>query len=176
MIGGKAYMTSKKASRATKIPTRAKMNLSAVLIKIFLIAFTFCFIIIIGGVIFANDAYDCTPVIILLLVGVNILLMCVIYRVLVRHTKFLERRYSTLIASGLLFFFVANVAVGFIMRYEPAFDLGAIFTGASQWASTGEFMNQIDKTCDPNYFYYFPNNLGGMSLLFIAFKAWRGLA
>lgn len=103
MIGGKAYMTSKKASRATKIPTRAKMNLSAVLIKIFLIAFTFCFIIIIGGVIFANDAYDCTPVIILLLVGVNILLMCVIYRVLVRHTKFLERRYSTLIASGLLF-------------------------------------------------------------------------
>lgn len=83
-------MTSKKASRATKIPTRAKMNLSAVLIKIFLIAFTFCFIIIIGGVIFANDAYDCTPVIILLLVGVNILLMCVIYRVLVRHTKFLS--------------------------------------------------------------------------------------
>lgn len=170
-------MASKKASRATKIPTRAKMNLSAVLIKIFLIAFTFCFIIIIGGVIFANDAYDCTPVIILLLVGVNILLMCVIYRVLVRHTKFLERRYSTLIASGLLFFFVANVAVGFIMRYEPAFDLGAIFTGASQWASTGEFMNQIDKTCDPNYFYYFPNNLGGMSLLFIAFKAvaWLGI-
>ncbi len=170
-------MKSKGASRALKIPTPAKMNLGAVLLKLFLIIFAFSFIIIIGGVIFANTVYDCTPVIILLLIGVNIALMCVIYRALGRHMGFIDRRYGILVASALVFFFAANVAVGFIMRYEPAFDLGAIFTGASQWASAGGFMNRIDKTCDPDYFYYFPNNLGGMSLLFIAFKAvsWLGI-
>ena len=81
-------MKLKKAGRAPEIPTPAKMNLGAVLLKIFLIIFAFSFIIIIGGVIFANTVYDCTPVIILLLVGVNIALMCVIYRPFSRHTGF----------------------------------------------------------------------------------------
>ena len=44
------------------------------------------------------------------------------------------------------------------------FDMDAIYGGAIEWVETGTFASRYD------YYYYFLNNLGGMSLLYIFFK------
>ena len=147
-----------------------KRSIGMISIKVFFALFAFVFTIVVGSVIFANNVYDCTPAVLLLLIGSSITLMLLIYRTLGRYMAFLERHYKAILVSGLILLFTANVVAGYMLRYEPAFDLGAIFTGAAKWASTGKFMGNMNLTCDPNYFYYFPNNLGGMSLLFVAFK------
>ena len=66
--------------------------------------------------------------------------------------------------------FACNVAAGLQLRYAPLFDLEAIYQGAIAWAETGSFTNAVFESASQEYFYMFPNNLGGMTLLFVFFK------
>lgn len=129
----------------------------------------FLFVIVFGGCVFGNG-YGLTPVPLIAVMSTALFLLYYAGKYANRHLQWLQRHYWLLICSGLGLLLCANVVFGYILRYEPIFDLGAIFTGAAQWSETGNFMDHINWTCDENYFYYFPNNLGGMTLLFIAFK------
>ena len=50
------------------------------------------------------------------------------------------------------------------LRFQPSFDLDAIYGGAIQWLETGSFPNYYD------YFDWFPNNLGGLMFLYVLFR------
>lgn len=145
-------------------------NIKQFLSMAFLGTFIFAFTIIIGSIVFANDTYDLTPVIVVALVCLNVGILYIANRFLHKHINFFERNWWVVITTGAIVLFIINIVFGFMLRYTPVFDLGAIFTGASEWAVTGNFMERMDPTCDSNYFYYFPNNLGGMTLLYFAFK------
>lgn len=49
------------------------------------------------------------------------------------------------------------------LRFQPSFDLDAIYGGAIQWLETGSFQSYYD------YYDWFPNNLGGLCFLYFAF-------
>ncbi len=146
-------------------------TVKAVLVMAFYLLFSYAFTIVVGGVIFANNMDDYSPAIPLLFMSAEIAIFVFAFHMFRKHTARIEKIYPFMIAAGLLLLFVVNVRLGYMLRFDPAFDLGAIFTGAKEWATTGNFMDNMHPSVDVNYFYYFPNNLGGMSLLFLAFKA-----
>lgn len=141
--------------------------------KAFRILFLCVFTLILASVILVNDL---SSTVLLLLIACDLALLLLFNYALNKHAHTVEKRYPLLLASGLILLFVGNVLSGFVLRFDPTRDLGAIFTGAKEWAATGNFMDHIDPTCDPNYFYSFPNNLGGMTLLYLANKVgfWFG--
>ena len=151
------------------ISSNKSLTISSILIKAFYILFCFAFTVIVGSVVFANDS-SLSPAILLLLIAFNITILLLVYRLIRKHVIFVETHLKSIIVFGLILLFVVNVIMGFILRFDPVFDLGAIFTGAKEWVTTGNFMDHMDPTCGTNYFYYFPHNLGGMTLLFVAFK------
>lgn len=61
-------------------------------------------------------------------------------------------------------FFLIQVAVGCALRFESSFDFAAVYKGAVSWVETGTFADYYD------YFDWFPNNLGAMTLLSIVFR------
>ncbi|MDL2234884.1 glycosyltransferase family 39 protein [Christensenellaceae bacterium OttesenSCG-928-L17] len=81
-------------------------------------------------------------------------------------------RIARFVSLGVcVFLFTCNVITGFSLRFEPLYDLEAIYQGAIAWVETGSFTNAVFPSADPNYFYMFPNNLGGLTLLAGFFKA-----
>jgi|AGTN01.3.fsa_nt_gi hypothetical protein len=132
-----------------------------ILTKAFYILFCLAFTIVIGGVVFANDA-GFSPAILLLLIAFNVVaILLSVYRILGLHSCFVARYYNIIVASGLVLLFGINVIMGYILRFAPVFDLGAIFTGAKEWAMTGSFMDHMDPTCGTNYFITSPTTLEG---------------
>lgn len=127
------------------------------------------FIVTLGGCIFSN-AYGMTPVLIIAIMGITIALLFFVYRFFKQYSFKVQRYYWAIIGLGLGVLLITNIICGYLLRYEPIFDLGAIYTGAIQWVETGNFMEHINWTCDANYFYFFPNNLGGMTFLYVFFK------
>lgn len=150
--------------------TKTCSAFSSFFIKAFLILFCVVFTIIFVSVVFFNNEYKLSPLILLLIIAFNMTVMLVIYRILYKHVSSVERYYKLIVASGLIVLFVVNLIMGRVLRFIPIFDLGAVFTGAKNWAATGNFIEHMNPTCYKNYFYYFPNNLGGMAFLFLAFK------
>lgn len=146
------------------------LKFKRLLTNIFFLIFLFAFTNIVGSIIFSNYAYDMIPAILIILIGFNITMLYCINQILNKYDEFISRYFWRIISGGLIIVLVINVIAGYMLRYEHIFDLGAIYTGASEWSATGEFMGRMNPTCDQNYFYYFPNNLGGMTLLYVAFK------
>lgn len=132
-------------------------------IRALTIAFYSVFTIIIGYIFFASlaNSLSLLTLIILLLFIPGIYL---IHRFLLKHENFLNEHYSLLLALFIAFMLCIQIIFGFLLRFTPAFDMDAIYGGAIEWVNTGSFSSYYD------YYYYFPNNLGGMSLLYIFFK------
>lgn len=150
--------------------TKTCSAVSSFFIKAFLILFCVIFIIIFVSVVFFNNEYKLSPLILVLFIAFNITGMLVIYRILYKHALSVEKHYRLIVASGLILLFVVNIVMGRVLRFSPIFDLGAVFTGAKNWSTSGTFIDSMNTTCCKNYFYYFPNNLGGMAFLYLAFK------
>lgn len=138
--------------------------------KVFFAVYSLFFTIITAGVIFGNGQYGFNPVITGAAVFCGTAVLMLSYRMVSKNTEILAKRKKQIIALFLAALLIINIASGMVLRFEPVFDLGAIFTGASEWAVNGNFMSNMNPACDPDYFYYFPNNLGGMWFLSIPFK------
>ena len=98
-----------------------------------------------------------------------LVLMALAYQFLGRHENFLNRHYPRLLAGFLVCSGIIQLASANILRFQPVFDLGAVYHGAIEWVNTGTFAHYYD------YYYYFPNNLGGMAFLAAFFSLARGL-
>lgn len=96
---------------------------------------------------------------ILLVAAVLVLVSLLIQRL----QSFLERFGGYVLVAFLVVMGTIQLVAGFRLRYTPMWDIEAIYQGAIDWVETGSFSSFYD------YFYWFPNNLGGMGFLFIFF-------
>lgn len=78
--------------------------------------------------------------------------------------RFFDTNYFFILAGFLILLGIMQVILIDQLRYVPAFDLDAIYGGAVEWTQTGAFPGYDD------YFYWFPNNLGGLCLLHGVFE------
>lgn len=74
----------------------------------------------------------------------------------------IDKYFKWILAVFLIFYGVCVFFIGLELRFEPIFDLDAIYGGARQWYLTGSFKDY------EIYFYHFKNNLGGLLLLYLA--------
>ena len=90
---------------------------------------------------------------------------------LCRHfATFVAKHFSLLVGGAALVFFAVAVVFATMLRFEPIYDLEAIYRGGEGWGIYGELMRFTSHTFDPNYFYRWHNNLGGAAFLAIYFK------
>lgn len=82
--------------------------------------------------------------------------------------NFISKWCSAFFVSLTVFFLALSIAFGLIMKFEPAFDLGAIYYGSIGMLEDGSCLAQLTRTSDINYFYYFPNNLGGLAANYLS--------
>ncbi len=68
-------------------------------------------------------------------------------------------------------FFAVAVVFATMLRFEPIYDLEAIYRGGEGWGIYGELMRFTSHTFDPNYFYRWHNNLGGAAVSRHLFQA-----
>lgn len=128
-------------------------------------AFYTLFILIIGYIFAASLISESSssiytlPIFILFIAGSSFT-----FFLISKYKDHLEKHYKSILFSFLGIMFMLQVIFGFMLRFTPAFDMDAIYGGAIEWVNTGTFESYYD------YYYYFPNNLGGMSILFIFFK------
>lgn len=133
------------------------------LISLFYVVFGVCFTFIIVNVVMQNEYYKAFWLI--LITAVCIGLLAAIYRLLGRYENFQEKHYNKILIAFAVVMFLIEMIMGLILRYSPAWDVGAIHNGAIEWVETGTFRGYYE------YFCYFPNNLGAMAFLFVFFKA-----
>jgi hypothetical protein len=85
--------------------------------------------------------------------------------------SWLSRHFTAVALAAAGVFFAVVLALANLCRYTPQCDLDAIFNGALNWLNGSLTSGQFNTTIDPvAYFYYFPNNLGGMAVLAGAFR------
>lgn len=82
----------------------------------------------------------------------------------------LTRYFTPILIGAVLFLLAVQIPVGLSLRYDPIFDLEAIYRGAIEWVERAGFIHYVSSTCHTKYFAIFPNNLGGLSLLTLIFK------
>ncbi len=81
-----------------------------------------------------------------------------------KREDFFEQNYPYIVLSFLIVIGGFQLSKAEELRFMPSFDLDAIYKGALEWLRTGTFAGYYD------YFDWFPNNLGGLSLLYIFFR------
>lgn len=132
-------------------------------IRALTVAFYSVFILLIGYITLASLVADFSPLtlitLLLFLPGIYF-----IRRAIFKHDAFMLKHYKKLLFFFAAFMLILQIIFGCILRFDPVFDMDAIYGGAIEWVETGTFASYYD------YYYYFPNNLGGMSLLYIFFK------
>lgn len=105
-----------------------------------------------------------TPTFALQTVSAVLVLMALFYQFLDEHENFLENCYPVLLAGFLICSGIVQLASANMLRFQPVFDLGAIYHGVIEWVETGSFASYSE------YYYYFHNNLGGMAFLAVFFS------
>lgn len=85
-----------------------------------------------------------------------------------KFDSFISKWCGAFFTALVVFFLTLSIAFGLIMRFNPVFDLGAIYRGSIGMLENGSCLEQLPGTCDINYFYYFPNNLGGLAANYLA--------
>lgn len=108
-----------------------------------------------------HDSYDFTMVLRTLL---TVAVSFGVYVIFTKCNGFLEKHYKKIVAVFLGAMLVLQVIFGYYLEITPQWDFENIYKGAISWVETGTFPNPSD------YFFYFPNNLGGMSLLAFFFR------
>lgn len=140
------------------------------LYKGFLLLFLFSFILIFLNVIFNKTVYSYNTIFLILcmLFFFSILgLFIVIFRL---KENFFIKYYYVIVVAAAVVLFCLQLIFGFRIRFEPIWDLEAIYKGAITWVEQGTFTGYSSDTCHTDYFYIFPNNLGSMAFLAGIFK------
>lgn len=138
-------------------------------------AFGLVFLITVLGAVFNRAVYEYTvPALILLIVAAVAVLM-LLYRALSKHHGFVERKFKTILVGMALLLMFVQLFVGVGLRFDPIYDLKAVFGGAEHWVQTGGFADYSADYCHDNYFYIFPNNTGTLFLMYLILSAARAV-
>ncbi len=82
-----------------------------------------------------------------------------------RREYFFDANYPYIVIAFLVVVGAFQLSKIQELRFIPAFDLDGIYGGAIEWLETGTFAGYYD------YYDWFPNNLGGLSLLHLFLRA-----
>lgn len=123
------------------------------------ILFLFCIAFVFFQVSFNNTYYEYNKLILLVIIVAGLFLLGLAYWLIKPRKSVLERYFPFILGGYLLIMFLLEIVFGLRLRFNPAFDMGSVYHGAVAWLETGA----IEEFRD--YFYWFPNNLGLLTVL-----------
>lgn len=136
----------------------------------FSVLFVISFALVVLNIIFNKGVYGYNTLILLGLTAVFLAIFVLAAIGLERKQQFFERHYRWIAVGCGVFLFLIQMLLMPMLRYDPTYDLEAIYKGAIEWVEQGTFTGYTSETSHADYFYIFPNNLGGMALLALFFK------
>ncbi len=142
--------------------TKIAKSIKSVLYVLIACTFVKLFIDIMRQDMVARDAVSIVTRIVSMIVCVLVLVL--VYR-MICNTRWFWEKY----AMGFLIFFsvvlfALQLYFGNMLRVNPMYDFSSIYHGALDWLVSGTFERFYD------YYYYYPNNLGAMTLLMRSFQ------
>lgn len=140
------------------------MQAKAVLSKLFYAAFFCAFAIVVGKVLLFDSIHAYNPIVLLLCLIPAVGLIVLSHNLLTKRRAAIERHYRAILIGFLSLYGLLILVNGFLLRFTPSFDMDAIYGGAVQWIEDGSFSNYYE------YYGYFPNNLGAMTVLHFVFS------
>ncbi|MDE6852646.1 MAG: glycosyltransferase family 39 protein [Lachnospiraceae bacterium] len=132
--------------------------------QIFAWIFFCAFLLVFGKVLFGDVIHYNNTITLLLYLLIGFGLVVLVYNLLNKYSKKIKQYYKIILAVFLVIYGIIILVNGFLLRFTPAFDMDAIYGGARQWVQQGSFPDYYD------YFGYFPNNLGSMTVLHFVFS------
>lgn len=93
-----------------------------------------------------------------------------IYCLILKAEHKLNKYFNIIAALSFAVLFSLQVYFANKLRFTPAWDLEAVFSGATELLNKGTFTRYSSDTCHKDYFYIFPNNGGELFLLYTLFK------
>lgn len=145
-------------------------KISSRLTAIFGCLFGFVFLMTVLGVVFNRSVYQYTELALIAMIAAAVALLVLIYRLLSKHRKAVNDKFSVILVVMALVLMFVQLFVGVSLRFDPIFDLKAVFGGAEYWVQTGGFADYSAENCHDNYFYIFPNNTGTLFIMYIILK------
>ena len=140
----------------------------SLLARAFQLLFVGCFGLILFNVVFNREVYAYFAPILILLALFVICLVFWIYSKL--GYKNIDKHYIKILLAMSGGLFLVQVLFAVLLRFDPIFDLEAVYKGAVHWVETGTFVDYDSSTCHTDYFYIFPNNLGCLYFMYLLFK------
>ena len=146
--------------------SRKDFDLPDTLTKLFYLLFAVCFTFVIISIFF-RGAYQNAGQQIFAVAGTAacFVLLCLLDRLAGRYERILEKHYKRILITFSAVMFTLEMLFALALRHGTWFDVGALHQGAAEWVETGTFAGFY------GYYGYFPNNLGGMTFLYVFFKA-----
>lgn len=126
--------------------------------------FVFAFALVLGKVLFGDVIHSHNTITLLFYMVLGAGVMLLAYHLLVKHQILIEKYDKMILIVFLVAYGIILLVNGFALRFTPAFDMDAVYGGAVQWVKEGSFSNYYE------YFGYFPNNLGAMTVLHAVFS------
>ena len=136
-----------------------KKRIHQIVLWIFLCAYLLVF----GKVLFGDVIHHNNTIILLLYLIAGAAIVTISYFLLNKYDKVIKRYYSVILIGFMGVYGAVILINGFRLRFTPAFDMDAVYGGAIQWLTEGSFPDYYE------YFGYFPNNLGAMTVLHFVF-------
>ncbi len=106
--------------------------------------------------------FDASFVLTAISCGIVLCLMAAAYYLISKYINILGKSYYKILPVFSLIYFIVLISIGLNLRYDPMFDLSAVYNNAIEFATKGSFATQDYNTASKDYFYYFPNNIGGV--------------
>ena len=146
--------------------SRKDFDLPDTLTKLFYLLFAVCFTFVIVSIFF-RGAYQNAGQQVFAAAGTAacIVLLYLLDRLAGRYERILEKYYKRILIAFSAAMFTLEILLALALRHGVWFDVGALHQGAVEWVETGTFAGFYE------YYGYFPNNLGGMTFLYVFFKA-----
>lgn len=141
-------------------------RITKALSKLFYILFSLSFLWLLNHII-TGSYYEYREVPILLCISCSLVLLTLLWRIIIRYEAELSKRRKVITAVFLAVMFALQMIFGALLRYQPIFDVDAIYGGAIEWVETGTFASYYE------YFSYFFNNFGGLRFFYWVFRISR---
>lgn len=97
-------------------------------------------------------------------------LFIIVKRLIERYATFVEKHYTLIACSMIGLVLIACIGFGYVLRITPIYDFGSVYDASVNLAETGLIYPSEGSLSDPDYFYYFPHNLGAVSVLALVFR------
>ena len=141
-------------------------DLPGTLTRLFYLLFAVCFTFVVISIFFYGVCQTPAQQVVMVTgTAVCFTVLCLLDQQIGRNERVFEQHYKRILIIFLAAMFALEMILALTLRHGTWFDVGALHQGAAEWVETGTFASFY------GYYGYFPNNLGGMTFLYVFFKA-----